>query len=145
MKKNSQSTNSEILAAIDQSAQNLETKFTAAIDQSAQNLETKFTEANDEILSTINKFADHVEERFNKVEGRLDKVEGGLQQVKSQMTTKDYLDEKLVDLRGDLVVLVRKEDTKVKVLVETLQEKKILNDADAKKITGIEPFAQMIL
>ena len=130
MKKNSQSTNSEILAAI---------------DQSAQNLETKFTEANDEILSTINKFADHVEERFNKVEGRLDKVEGGLQQVKSQMTTKDYLDEKLVDLRGDLVVLVRKEDTKVKVLVETLQEKKILNDADAKKITGIEPFAQMIL
>lgn len=29
------------------------------------------------------------------------------------MVTKDYLDDKLADLRGDLVVLTKKEDAKV--------------------------------
>ncbi len=37
------------------------------------------------------------------------------------MVTKDYLDEKLADLRGDLTILIRKEDTKLKTLVEVLQ------------------------
>jgi len=93
---------------------------------------------NSEILSAINQFADHVEKNLKEIKNELG-------EVKSQMVTKDYLDNKLVDLRGDLVVLVRKEDSKVKVLVETLQKKKILNDADVKKIIGMEPFAPAIL
>lgn len=59
------------------------------------------------------------------------------------MVTKDYLDEKLGDLRGDLTVLIRKEDNKVKALVEVLVEKKVLNKTDQKKIYSLEPFAQI--
>jgi len=61
------------------------------------------------------------------------------------MVTKDYLDEKLADLRGDLVVLTRKEDAKVRTLVEILRERKVLTDDDAKRILSMEPFPQLAL
>jgi len=35
--------------------------------------------------------------------------------VEATMVTKDYLDDKLSDLRGDLVVLMRKEDKKLQL------------------------------
>lgn len=38
------------------------------------------------------------------------------------MVTKDYLDDKLADLKGDLVVLMRKEDAKLQALVDVLQK-----------------------
>lgn len=53
----------------------------------------------DEILGAVNEFSNAVDKRFDKIE--------------STMVTKDYLDDKLADLRGDLVVMMQKEDTKV--------------------------------
>jgi len=93
-----------------------------------------------EILRAINEFANHTEDRFNKidarfdqvdgrfdrVESRLDRVESRLDKVEATMVTKDYLDDKLSDLRGDLTVLMRKEDTKVKALVEVLKDRKVI-------------------
>ena len=58
---------------------------------------------NHEILEAIQTFSSSVDQRFDRVDQRLDRVE-------ATMVTKDYLDEKLADLRGDLVVLTRKED-----------------------------------
>lgn len=58
------------------------------------------------------------------------------------MVTKDYLDEKMSDLRGDLVVMMRKEDTKLKTLVGVLKKKSVLDNSDVKKIYSMEPFAQ---
>ena len=92
---------------------------------------------NTEILHAINDFADHVEKRFDGVESRLDKVE-------STMVTKDYLDDKLADLRGDLVVLMRKEDKKVMALIDILKERKLITDDDVKKIMAMEPFPQSL-
>jgi hypothetical protein len=51
----------------------------------------------------------------------------------------------LADLRGDLVVLTRKEDTKLKELVEILKKKKILTDDDVKHLLTMEPFPQLML
>ena len=48
---------------------------------------------NHEILEAINEFSNKTDERFSKIE--------------ATMVTKDYLDDKLSDLRGDLVVLTR--------------------------------------
>ena len=73
---------------------------------------------------------------------RIDGVELRLGSVEAKMVTKDYLDDKLGDLRGDLVVMVRKEDNKLKVLVDVLKEKKILTPEDEAKILRLEPFAQ---
>lgn len=63
--------------------------------------------------------------------------------MKATMVTKDYLDEKLADLRGDLVVLARKEDTKLKSLIKLLKSKKVISDSDEQKLLNMEPFAEI--
>jgi predicted nuclease with TOPRIM domain len=114
---------------------------------------------NQEILEAINNFAGHTEGRFSKIEEkfdsidkrfekmdqRFDKIEKELVAVKSYMVTKDYLDIKLADLRGDLVLLTRKEDTKLKTLVDVLCDKKVINEKDRKKIFKMEPFAELMV
>ena len=57
----------------------------------------------------------------------------------------DGMDEKLADLRGDLVILTRKEDNKLKFLIGLLAKKKVLNEDDVKTLTNMEPFAQLSL
>jgi hypothetical protein len=64
--------------------------------------------------------------------------------MKSDMVTKDYLDEKLADLRGDMVVLTRKEDKKVMILVDILKDRKLIDEEDVKRIQSLEPFAQSL-
>src|SRR3989344_5102434 len=124
----------------------------------------------DEVLSTIINFADKTEERFDNLEndisdmkgeisgmkgeisgmkgeisgmkGEISGMKGEIGQIKATMVTKDYLDDKLSDLRGDLVVMLRKGDAKLKVLAEMLHDKKVLNRADVKRIYSLESFAQ---
>ena len=110
----------------------------------------EFGEKFDELITTVKDGFDSVHEQVKseissvktELKSEISSVKSEVASIKSQMVTKDYLDEKLADLRGDLVVLVRKEDTKVMALIGALKEKKILDDMDVKKITGMEPFAQ---
>lgn len=64
--------------------------------------------------------------------------------VRATMVTKDYLDEKMADLRGDLVVLMRKEDHKLQELVQILRVKNILTQEEMKHLFKLEPFQQII-
>ena len=73
-----------------------------------------------------------------------DEMKNEINGLRVQMVTKDYLDDKLADLRGDLVVLMRKEDTKVTKLIEVLQKKEVLNAEEAKDLLGMEPFSRMV-
>lgn len=98
----------------------------------------------DDVLGAVNDFSTKVDERFDKVDERFDKIEGRLTRVEAQMVTKSYLDDKLADLKGDLIVLMRKEDTKLKALVDILAEKKVLTDEDKKRIFTMEPFPQLM-
>ena len=97
---------------------------------------------NKEILEAINFFSTETDKRFSGIDGRLDRVE-------NTMVTKYYLndklDEKLADLRGDLVVLVRKEDSKMKKLVDILKKRDLLNDTEFNEIMSMEPFPQLAL
>jgi hypothetical protein len=93
---------------------------------------------NNEILEAINKFSTDVDEKFNKIDKRFDKIE-------AVMVTKDYLDEKSADLRGDLVVIMRKEDAKVKKLVDILLKRKIISETEGNEIFTMEPFAKILL
>jgi hypothetical protein len=68
-----------------------------------------------EILEAISGLADHmyerfmqVDRRFERIEGRLSKVESDLTSVKSHMVTKDYLDKRLTEFRGETVAMVRR-------------------------------------
>jgi hypothetical protein len=98
-----------------------------------------------EILEAINEFSTNVDEKFNKIDERFDKVEGEICKIRATMVTKDYLDDKMVDLRGDLVVLMRKEDTKVGKLIEVLKRHKIISEAETNEILSMEPFAKISL
>jgi hypothetical protein len=86
-----------------------------------------------EILEAIGDFSSKVDERFVSIEGRLSKIE-------ANMVTKDYLDDRLLNMKGDMVVMMRKEDEKVKTLVQILKQKNLLNDSEAKLILALEPF-----
>lgn len=86
---------------------------------------------NTDILEAINAFSSKVDEQFSK--------------INALMVTKEYLDEKMADLRGDIVVVIRKEDTKLRTLIEILQEKQVLDEPDVKRILSLEPFPQLFV
>ena len=96
-----------------------------------------------EILEAINEFSNRVDDKFDKVDERFDKLEGRVGKIEATMVTKDYLDDKLVDLRGDLVVLMRKEVTNMIKLVEILKRRAVITEAEEKEILSMEPFAKL--
>ncbi len=56
----------------------------------------------------------------------------------------DTMDDKLTDLKGDLVVLMRKEDTKLVELIDILRNKNVINNDEASRILGMQPFPQIM-
>jgi len=118
-----------------------------------------------DVLEAVNNFSTRVDERFDRIEGRLDGVEGRLDRVdgrfdkvderfgslesdvahiKNVMVTKEYLDDKLADLKGDLVLLTRKEDKKLKMLIQILEKRRLISPEEVKQIVAMEPFPEMV-
>lgn len=113
------------------------------LDNLAEMVQTGFEEMNDKMdtgFGLVNGRLDRVEGRLDRVEGRLDRVEDRLDYLESTVVTKDYLDDKLADLHGKLVTLVRREDDKVNVLVDTLGGHGVLPAADAARVRKLGPF-----
>lgn len=86
---------------------------------------------NQEILEAINVFSSEVDKQFAK--------------IKATMVTKDYLDSKLFDLRGDIISVIRKEDAKMAKLIDILQKRDVINSEDVKIILSMEPFPQLFV
>jgi len=104
-----------------------------------------------ELHEAVSAFASNVDERFERLESRMGSMESKMgsmesrvDSIESKMVTKDYLDEKLFDLRGDMTTIVKKEDRKVASLVEVLFNKKILTKKDKENILEMEPFPKSI-
>lgn len=57
------------------------------------------------MLGAMHAFAEATDQRFDRLETRMDER---FIKVESQMVTKDYLDEKLWDLRGDMVAMMNR-------------------------------------
>ncbi len=91
-------------------------------------------ESKQDILEAIRSFAEQVDRRFDGIDGRLDGIDGRLDgidgrldgidgrlngidfeisSIKNQMVTKSYLDDKLANLKGDMIFFVRSEDAKL--------------------------------
>ncbi|MEN9558192.1 MAG: hypothetical protein RL141_561 [Candidatus Parcubacteria bacterium] len=124
-----------------------------------------------DILDALQVFSSHVDEQFGKVNEEIASIKGDITGIKGEMTgmkgeassmkgemagikqelvamrsvmvTKDYLDDKMADLRGDLVTLVRKEDRKLAAVVEELVKRSIFDEPTARRIFELEPFARM--
>ena len=106
-----------------------------------------------DILEMVSFIKDHAvtHEEFNELKQDLGVLRQDLAKTKHEFKqdlakTKheifDHIDDKLADLRGDLVVLTRKEDRKLCSLVEILQNKKIISEAESKTIFAMDPFGQ---
>ncbi|HWQ99678.1 MAG TPA: hypothetical protein VN397_02410 [Candidatus Methylomirabilis sp.] len=110
--------------------------------------------AKQEILEAIQAFAAQVDQRFNHLEAEFGSQQrdigsrrsdiGSLKfevgSMKSHMVTKSYLDDKMSDLRGDLVALAKKSNTKLSVTIEQLVIEGSLKRDIADRILSLEPF-----
>jgi len=54
----------------------------------------------------------------------------------------DGMDDKLADLKGDMIVAMRKEDYKVTELIKMLRQKEILNENESRTLLNLQPFPQ---
>ncbi|MEK7103317.1 MAG: hypothetical protein AAB870_03145 [Patescibacteria group bacterium] len=95
---------------------------------------------NQDILEAINAYAAATDQRFDGIDQRLDKMDTRLTKVESQMVTKEYLDDKLADLRGDILTVIRKEDRRVSQLIDFLFDKKVLSDNEVKTLGELQPL-----
>lgn len=74
----------------------------------------------------------------------MDKMESRMDSMENKMVTKSYLDNKLADLRSDLVMLVRKGDAKFCKSVDILRKRKVITKTEAKQVLAMEPFPKTI-
>lgn len=85
----------------------------------------------------------NINPQFNEILGRLDTVEGRLDRIENQMVTKSYLDDKLADLEGNLIVKLRKEDGKVNRLIDILRSKSMLTDDEVAQFKDFQVFPRV--
>lgn len=60
--------------------------------------------------------------------------------METRLVTKSYLDDKLSELRGDLMGVIKKEDSQTKTLVKILHHKKVISPTDAQTVLATGPF-----
>jgi hypothetical protein len=85
-----------------------------------------------DVLEAIHSFANQTEQRMVTK----DYLEERLQKFQTTMVTKSYLDDKLANLRGDLIIPMRRPDRKVDTLVDVLHEKRVITDADVERVAS---------
>lgn len=64
---------------------------------------------------------------------------------KMQQEILDGVDKKLVNLKGDLIVMMRGEDQKVVGLIGLLKNKAVITEIEAKQLLIMEPFPQLMV
>lgn len=105
-----------------------------------------------DILDALRVFSDHVDAEFENMRnelrdefnGKFNDIRSEFNQIKATMVTKDYLDVKLADIKGEFTGMMRGEDYKVIALVQTLFKKDVLSKTDVKHIMAMPPFGTRI-
>jgi len=57
----------------------------------------------------------------------------------------DHIDRRVADVKGESVLLTRKEDTKLLAVVGKLEKKNVFAAEDVKEIQTMEPFPKLIV
>jgi archaellum component FlaC len=85
-----------------------------------------------------------VKEDLAGVKEDLAGVKEDLADVHGTMITKEYLDNALLEVRGDFVAQIRGRDRKVDTLIDILREKRVITVQETKKILASESFVKII-
>lgn len=80
---------------------------------------------------------ERIGEKFKGIDDRFDNLETRMDNMEESIT------KQISSLRGDLILVVRKEDKKLNTLVNILKKKNILSDSDLKIIANIRVFPQV--
>ena len=63
---------------------------------------------------------------------------------KNKLELKDFIENKLADQKGDLILLARKEDKKLLRLAGILYGRKVINKSEVEKLSSMEPFPRIM-
>ena len=63
---------------------------------------------------------------------------------RAKLELMDHFDDKIADLRGDIILLFRKDDRRFLKLVEILHQKKVLDKGDIQTIEEFQLFPQIV-
>jgi phage-related protein len=109
---------------------------------------------NVEVLEAISLLADNVQDISNGLQDLTENVQNLTKNVqnfqettrndfaslRSEMVTKSYLDDKLADVKGGMISILRIEDQKVNKLVSVLSEKSVISPSDTRDILSFKAF-----
>ena len=90
-------------------------------------LRTEIREATHEIIDVLKTFAESVDRRFDDHEIRITRIE-------ATMVTKDYLDIKMAQMRGELISIIGVEDKKVNSLIRKLKKPNAISAQEAREL-----------
>ena len=121
-------TKKDVKVAIEDSKKDLMAAIKGVKDELGKKIDDTNQVVN-ELVETINDYATNTDRRLDKIE--------------ATMVTRDYLDRKMADMKGDLVAMIRDEDKKLGITVETLAGKKVISEDEKKKILSMEPFPKL--
>ena len=105
---------------------------------------TSLKENEASILETVNFIKDNAV-THDDLDGLETRLSDRIDSLTTRMVTKEYLDDKLADVRGDFGSLVRKEDAKLRAVVGALEQEKLISKDKVSKISAMEPFPQLAL
>ena len=91
-----------------------------------QTLEQKI----DDLALAVKEGFESVDRRFEDIDKRFESIDRRF----NVLPDKDYLDDKLADLKGDLIVKLRREDEKVNFLIDLLRARSVLNEKDVERL-----------
>ncbi|MBI5135350.1 hypothetical protein HZA86_03920 [Candidatus Uhrbacteria bacterium] len=115
------------------------TEILEAINTFATNVEREFVEIKDDIKVIKSDIVD-IKSEIATMKSEMGTMKSEMGTMKSEMATKDYIDKIFGTVKGDMVELVRKEDTKVNTIVGELDRNKVLPKESIAKIQSVLVF-----
>ena len=96
------------------------------------------------IEELVNPQFDQVWKEFSTLKsdltGKMDSIDNRLTRVESQMVTKTYLDDKLADLRADLLGIDKKQEERMYATENILEEKQVFSPDDVAYLHRFDSF-----
>ena len=95
-----------------------------------------------EILEAINAASSATQEQFESLEKKFESLEKNISREIKQAEHKlmDHVDRRVADLEGVFVASLRKEDNKVNIILEILEENKLARPDQIKRARSIHIF-----
>ena len=90
-----------------------------------------------ELKQSFDDFELKVDNKFKNFELKVDNKLNTL-----ELKIIDAMDDKLSNLKGDLTILMRREDKKVSELINLLRDKKVIAPEEADRLLALQPFPQ---